>query len=198
MLCTIEHCSKLQNTLLLSIISQVLSSFLWYLFFSFLRFTEQIRQPAFKSLLLFFIFIRKSWKERFYLFFARICWFLIGKCCSLHIRDGQETGKITLFRKETLEKCRFILALRKQHDLKYKNVVLLVAVGSFYGFHLNCYKRFTALSATLRKDKDLIPTENSSSPPSCSTRSTSSNIKTKRSAVVFEKSCIIYLKKQKI
>ena len=29
---TIEHCSKLQNTLLISIILHVLSSFLWYLF----------------------------------------------------------------------------------------------------------------------------------------------------------------------
>ena len=163
-----------------------------------MRFTEQIRQAALNRHCCFLYLLENHEKKRFYLFYARIGWFLIAKCCSLHIGDGQETGKITLFRKETLEKCRFILALRKQHDLKYKNVVLLVAVGSFYGFHLSCYKRFTALSATLRKDKDLIPTENSSSPPSCSTRSTSSNIKTKRSAVVFEKSCIIYLKKQKI
>ena len=117
-------------------------------------------------------------------FFARIGWFLIGKCCSLHIGDGQETGKITLFREETLKKCKFILALRKQHNLKYKNVVLPVAVDSFYRFHLDCYKKFTALSATLRKDKDSILTENSSSPPSCSTRSTSSNIKTKSSSGV--------------
>ena len=175
------------------------STFKFFMILIFFIFAFYRTDPAgcFKSLLLFFIFIRKSWKERFYLFFARICWFLIGKCCSLHIRDGQETGKITLFRKETLEKCKFMLALRKQHNLKYKNVALPVTVGSFYGFHLNCYKRFTALSATLRKDKDLIPTENSSSPPSCGTRSTSSNIKTKRSVVVFEKSCIIYLKKHK-
>ena len=32
---TTEHCPELQNTLLLSIIFQVLSSFLWYLFFYF-------------------------------------------------------------------------------------------------------------------------------------------------------------------
>ena len=51
-------------------------------------------------------------------FFARIGWFLIGKCCSLHIEDSQETDKITLFREKTLEKCKFILALRKQHNLK--------------------------------------------------------------------------------
>ena len=137
-------------------------------------------------------------KKRFYVFFAGIGWFLVGKCCSVHIGDAQETGKIILFREETLEKCKFILALRKQHNLKYKSVVLPVAVDSFYRFHLDCCKRFTVLSATLRKDKDSIPTENSSSPPSCSARSTSSNIKTKSPSGVLEKSCIICLKKNVI
>ena len=40
-------------------------------------------------------------KKLFLCFFARIGWFLIRKCCSLHIGDGQEIGKITLFTKET-------------------------------------------------------------------------------------------------
>ena len=102
-------------------------------------------------------------KKKFYVFFARIGWFLIEKCCSLHIGDGQETGKITLFREETLEKCKLILALHKQQNLKYKNVVLPVAVDSFYGFHLDCYIGFTALSATLIRDKDSIPAAKSSS-----------------------------------
>ena len=126
-------------------------------------------------------------KKRFYVFLLELVSFL---CCSLHIGDGQETGKITLFREETLEKCKFILALRKQHNLKYKNVVLPVTVDGFYGIHLDCYKRFTAFSATLQKDKDSIPPESSSSPRSCSTRSTISNIKTKSSSGVLEKSCI--------
>ena len=92
-------------------------------------------------------------KKKVLCYFARIGCFLIGKFCSLHIGHGQETGKITLLREETLEKCKFTLALRKQHNLKYKNVVLPIAVDSFYWFHLDCYKRFTALSATLRKDR---------------------------------------------
>ena len=154
--------------------------------------------------LLFSIFIENHGKKvlcffRVFLifFFARIGWFFIGKCCSLHIGDGQETDKITLFREKTLEKCKFIqLAHRKQHNLKYKNVELPVAVDSFYGFHLDFYQRFTALSATLRKDKNSIPTENTSSPRSCSTRSTSSNIKTKSSGGALEKSCIICLRKK--
>ena len=74
----------------------------------------------------------------------------------------------------------------QKHNLKCRNVVLPVTGNSFYGF-----------SATLRKGKDLIPTENSSCPPSSSTRSTSSNIKTKSSSGVLEKSCIICLKKHK-
>ena len=61
--------------------------------------------------------------------------------------------------------------------------MLPAAVDSFYGFHLDCYKRFTALSATLRKGKDSIPTENSSPPKSLSG--------------VLEKSFIIYLRKHK-
>ena len=140
--------------------------------------------------LLLLFSIENHEKKVFCFFLARIVWFLKKKCCCLHIRDGQEKGKIILLREETLEKCKFILALCKRHNPKYKNVVLSVAVDSFYGFHVDCHKRFTALMATLRKDKDSIPTENSLFPPSCSTQSTSSNIKAKSSNSVLEKSCI--------
>ena len=89
-----------------------------------MHFTEQIWQAALNHCYCFSYLLENHEKKRFYVFFARIGWFLIGKCCSLHIGDGQETRKITLLREETLEKFKFMLALHKQHNLKYKNVVL--------------------------------------------------------------------------
>ena len=53
----------------------------------------------------FFIFIRKSWKQKgFIFFFTRIGWFLIKKCYRLHIGDGQETDKTILFREKKIGK----------------------------------------------------------------------------------------------
>lgn len=56
----------------------------------------------------------------------------------------KNSGKIILFPEETLKKCQTILKLRKQHNLKYQNIIL----PSDYldgGYHRECYKSFTGL-----------------------------------------------------
>ncbi|KAL4702142.1 hypothetical protein ACJJTC_019418 [Scirpophaga incertulas] len=52
---------------------------------------------------------------------------------------------LILFTEETLKKCRVILQHRKEHNLKFKDVVL---PGELFesGYHRNCYKSFTGLN----------------------------------------------------
>ena len=109
---TIEHCPKLQIPFYYLLFCKYFQFFYDAFFFLVFSFTEQIWQLPWIIVVVFYIYWEII-KKRFYIFFVRIGWFLIEKCCSLHIEDAQETGKTTLFRKETLEKCKFILPLRK-------------------------------------------------------------------------------------
>lgn len=49
-----------------------------------------------------------------------------------------------VFKYKTLEKYKDILSIRKDHVLKYKNVILPTAINGIQDFHLNCYETFTA------------------------------------------------------
>ncbi|KAK0180696.1 hypothetical protein PV327_003054 [Microctonus hyperodae] len=57
--------------------------------------------------------------------------------------NSSDTNLI-LFTKETLKKCRVILKHRKEHNLKFKDVILPVDLYD-NGYHRNCYKSFTGL-----------------------------------------------------
>ena len=49
-----------------------------------------------------------------------------------------------VFKYKTLEKYKDILSIRKDHVLKYKNVILPTSINGIQDFHLNCYETFTA------------------------------------------------------
>ena len=72
--------------------------------------------------------------------------------CCLHVREGGNSPPVVLFKSETLGKCENILTIRKQQDLKYKEIYLPETINDKDGFHLDCYRRFTAVSKA-QKDK---------------------------------------------
>lgn len=49
---------------------------------------------------------------------------------------------LILFTEETLKKCQTILKHRKEHNLKFKNIVLPADLYES-GYHRQCYKSFT-------------------------------------------------------
>lgn len=70
--------------------------------------------------------------------------------------------KLILFTEETLKKCQTILKLRKEHNLKFKDVVLPVELYES-GYHRQCYKSFTGLMKKYYVKKSSNVTEDSSS-----------------------------------
>ncbi|CAH2103950.1 unnamed protein product [Euphydryas editha] len=64
---------------------------------------------------------------------------------------------LILFAQETLKRCQVILKHRKEHNLKFKDVVL---PGDLFesGYHRQCYKSFTGLNKKyfLPKSKSII------------------------------------------
>lgn len=79
--------------------------------------------------------------------------------------------KLILFTEETLKKCQTILKLRKEHNLKFKNVVLPVELYES-GYHRQCYKSFTGLMQKYYVKKSSNVTEDSSSASSSRSPST--------------------------
>lgn len=78
--------------------------------------------------------------------------------------------KLILFTEETLRKCRTILKLRKEHNLKYKDVVLPVELYES-GYHRQCYRSFTGLMKKYYvKESSSVPEDFS---PASSSRSPS-------------------------
>ena len=68
--------------------------------------------------------------------------------CSLHIKSSdkyQDFGRVICFKDDKLAKCKEILMLRKQKNLKYADISLPTVVDSIHGYHHECYRKFTAL-----------------------------------------------------
>ena len=59
-----------------------------------------------------------------------------------------------------MKKCNEILAIRRSKDLKYKNVVLPEHIGGPEGYHMSCYRRFTALNKEYMKSDSVCTTVN--------------------------------------
>ena len=95
-----------------------------------------------------------------------------------------------LFISETLRKCENILTIRKQQDLKYKEIYLPETINDKDGFHLDCYRRFTAVSKA-QKDKynEVLNRECSVANNSRLTRSSSVTM-TKKESRIFSKICL--------
>ena len=67
--------------------------------------------------------------------------------------------KILSFNDESLQYCKSVLQLRQDSKLKYSNVQIPGNVDDYNGYHLQCYKWFTALSKLQReKLNEVVPT----------------------------------------
>ena len=70
----------------------------------------------------------------------------LGSQCMLHIdENGNKIGHITLFKPETLLRCKSILKFRKQQQLKYGDLNIPGETSKGQGYHRG-YQRFIGLS----------------------------------------------------
>ena len=77
--------------------------------------------------------------------------------CSLHCQDDVSClTKIILFKTDTLSKCTKILFVRKKQNLKYAEFVLPSYIDDIRGFHMSCYRKFTALWLFCNKERKKI------------------------------------------
>ena len=116
--------------------------------------------------------------------------------CVLHSAERSEK-KAVPFSEETLQKCRSILKVRQDCNLKYKDFTLPESAdqcssGIFKGFHMECYKRFVGLS---KAQKRKLEEGNSTSSPTL--RSEVGMSKPNPITGVFEKKCLFCDKARK-
>ena len=78
--------------------------------------------------------------------------FCLGEWCVFHEGEGPRVGRIILFSSSGLQKCKEIRSIRRSKNLKYKNVTLPEQIGGLEGYHMTCYRRFTALSKEYTKE----------------------------------------------
>jgi hypothetical protein len=72
----------------------------------------------------------------------------------LHFGSGIKVGKISIFKESSLSKCKAILITRKKQNLKYQDIELPGEIDSYHGFHIECYRKFVALSKAQRIKMD--------------------------------------------
>ena len=70
--------------------------------------------------------------------------------CSLHYGRDESKEHITLFNEKSLLKCSETLKTRKRLGIKYSDFELPSSVDGESGFHISCYRRFSALSQSTR------------------------------------------------
>ena len=73
----------------------------------------------------------------------------LGNVCCLHCAHDSK-GPIILFNQESLLKVQDILKLRKIEGLKYGTFDIPTTVETKNGYHMDCYRKFTALSKSQR------------------------------------------------
>ena len=78
-----------------------------------------------------------------------------GTTCCLHC-SLETKVPIILFNESSLLKCQEILSLRKGQGLKYSTFELPAKSNKSYGYHLECYRKFTALSKAQREKLDCL------------------------------------------
>ena len=118
--------------------------------------------------------------------------------CILHVGEGKSDGSITLFTDETLTKCEDILIIRKTQKLKYSDIVMPDSAGGESGFHIECYRRFTALSKVQREKMQVEQKEkNSADSSSYLTRSNIGGPLSSSKTGIFPKECIFCSKKDR-
>lgn len=53
-----------------------------------------------------------------------------------------------------MQKCQLILKVRKTQNLKYGDIILPLEPDKIHGYHMSCYRKFTALSKAQRLKKE--------------------------------------------
>ena len=105
-------------------------------------------------------------------------------------------NKIIIFKTETLSKCSKVLSVRKEQYLKYAEFVLPSDTDDIHGFHMTCYRNFTALSKTQRENnKDII--SNQHEQPTRITQSNLTSPTISSWAGIFPKVCLFCNKERK-
>ena len=113
-----------------------------------------------------------------------------------HDGAGKDEKPIVLFADDSLEKCRKILEVRKLEQRKYMDDCVPSSVDENSGYHMDCYRRFTAL---VKPDRECLVTLNKGQKKVSSTKTRSSigaSFIATRSCV-FVKQCIFCKKKDK-
>lgn len=64
---------------------------------------------------------------------------------------SKKTEKLNIFTAETMEKCKFILEIRKENNLAMSNAKVPNNISDFQRYHSRCYRTFTALPPKYRK-----------------------------------------------
>ncbi|KAK6168761.1 hypothetical protein SNE40_019944 [Patella caerulea] len=133
-----------------------------------------------------------------------------SKQCVLHLVDAKHNhGKVVAFTEETLKKCYGVLCHRQKTKSKYSVIELPNIIDETVGYHVECYRKFTAVSITpstkpseQASEVHVIEGDITNAAPSTSSdsqdrrplRSTAPDLKDKPGTNVFEKKCIFCLK----
>ncbi|KAL4113704.1 hypothetical protein QTP88_017283 [Uroleucon formosanum] len=123
----------------------------------------------------------------------------IPKKC-LICSNGEEVEKVVLFNDNSKQKFSSSLKIRQKNSFKYCDVVLPEVFNSQDGYHIKCYRKFTALPSTLQNQLDSYSHNASTSSSSVCEINTRSNQSTKLiegNASIFKSVCIFCEKTRK-
>lgn len=81
------------------------------------------------------------------------------KCC-IHLSKVPNSLRVRVFTDTTLAKCHAVEEHGRLHHFKHKNVMLPDRVNTVDGYHVSCYRSFTATGiVTVKIDKDASDAE---------------------------------------
>lgn len=120
----------------------------------------------------------------------------VQKTCLICL-SGEEVDKVIIFNNNSYEKCLSILKIRQKNNFKYCDVVLPEVFNLSDGYHVKCYRKFTALPSTLQNQLDSSLASTSSSVGVLSTRSNQSAKLIEGNASIFKSVCIFCEKTRK-
>jgi hypothetical protein len=66
--------------------------------------------------------------------------------CELHVDKKKTEEKVIAFKDSTYKKCQQVQIARSGTNSKYASIVIPLSLNAFSGYHLKCYKAYTAIS----------------------------------------------------
>ena len=82
-------------------------------------------------------------------------------CVICNRENDEKTAKFTA---TSLDKRKSILKIRKEHNFKYRDVILPNEVNSNKGYHVKCYSKFLAVMKKYRESELSAKSDLPSSP----------------------------------